>query len=246
MTRDPLPGAVGLSHLAVYDSTAPDGEYGGSPHMHLSCTEAYVVQSGRGRIQTLSADGFAETPVEALDVVWFTPGVVHRIVNDGDLQILVVMQNDGLPEAGDAVFTFPADVLADPEAYARAAAIGAPGTVYAAAESAAIARRDLAVRGYADLRAAVKRGGPAALEPFHAAALALVRERIPEWGARWRDGALAAAQRTGDILEALQAGETRTLAEARVHRTRAGDDPRRLGMCGRLATVDIRSLEVVS
>ena len=57
MTPDPLPGAVGLSHLAVYDSTAPDGEHGGSPHMHLSCTEAYVVQAGRGRIQTLGADG---------------------------------------------------------------------------------------------------------------------------------------------------------------------------------------------
>jgi mannose-6-phosphate isomerase-like protein (cupin superfamily) len=246
VTSDPLPGAVGLSHLAVYDSTAPDGEHGGSPHMHLSCTEAYVVQAGRGRIQTLAADGFAETPVEALDVVWFTPGVIHRIVNDGDLEILVVMQNDGLPEAGDAVFTFPPEVLADPEAYARAAATGAPGTVYAAAESAAVARRDLAVRGFADLRAAVQRDGPEALEPFRAAALALVRARIPEWGARWREGALAAAQRTGEILEALQAGETRTLAEARVHRTHAGDDPRRLGMCGRLATVDIRSLEVVS
>jgi hypothetical protein len=27
----PLPGAVGLSHLAVYDSATPDGEHGGSP-----------------------------------------------------------------------------------------------------------------------------------------------------------------------------------------------------------------------
>ena len=38
---------------------------------------------------------------------------------DGDPDILLVMQNAGLPEAGDAVLTFPPEVLADPEAYAQ-------------------------------------------------------------------------------------------------------------------------------
>ena len=32
---------------------------------------------------------------------------LHRAVNDGDLQVVVVMRNSGLPEAGDAVLTFP-------------------------------------------------------------------------------------------------------------------------------------------
>lgn len=239
MSTEPLPGAVGLSHLAVYDSATPDGEHGGSPHMHLACSEAYVVQGGHGRIQTLGPDGFQEFGVSALDVVWFGPGIVHRIVNDGDLQILVVMQNDGLPEAGDAVLTFPPEVLADPGAYSRAAALPDPGADPAAREAAAQARRDLAVTGFGELCERVTATGAAALEEFWAAALALVASQLEEWEERWRDGALAAAQRTGDVLAALQAGDTAPLAQARVQHTRAHDDPRRLGMCGRLATVDL-------
>ena len=232
---DPLPAAVGLSHLAVYGSAAPDGEHGGSPHVHLACAEAYVVQRGRGRVQTLGPDGYGELTVEPLDVVWFTPGIVHRLVNDDDLEILVVMQNDGLPEAGDAVLTFPPAVLADPEAYARAAALADPGAVHASHEEAAQARRDLAVEGFGRLRD----GGPRALEDFYVAALALVTARLPDWRERWRAGPLAAAQRTGALLDALAEGDTRPLADARVHHTHAHDDPRRFGMCGRLATVDL-------
>ncbi|GAB3933934.1 hypothetical protein GCM10027614_06000 [Micromonospora vulcania] len=48
---------------------------------------------------------------------------MHRLVNGGGLSIVVLMQNSGLPEAGDAVLTFPPDVLADPAAYAAAAAL---------------------------------------------------------------------------------------------------------------------------
>ena len=33
------------------------------------------------------------------------------------------MQNAGLPEHGDAVLTFPPEILADPDAYARAATL---------------------------------------------------------------------------------------------------------------------------
>lgn len=234
MTRDPLPAAVGLSHLAVYGSEAPDGELGGSPHVHLACTEAYVVQAGHGRVQTLGPEGFRELPLERFDVVWFTPGVIHRLVNDGDLEILVVMQNDGLPEAGDAVLTFPPEVLADPDAYAAAAAPASPEAVYASDEQAAQARRDLAVRGFELLRA----GGPDALTAFYAAALALVADRLPEWEQRWRAGPLAAAERTGELLAALRAGDTGRLGEARVRHARPAA-PRRLGMCGRLATIDL-------
>ena len=52
-------------------------------------------------------------PLEPGAFVWFTPGTIHRLVNGGDLEILVLMQNAGLPEAGDMVITFPPDVLAD-------------------------------------------------------------------------------------------------------------------------------------
>ena len=54
----PLPGAVGVTHLKVYDTHAPDGLIGGSPHLHFACTEAYIVLAGRGAVQTLGAGGF--------------------------------------------------------------------------------------------------------------------------------------------------------------------------------------------
>ncbi|HYF47374.1 MAG TPA: cupin domain-containing protein, partial [Acidimicrobiales bacterium] len=120
--RPAFPGAVGVTHLRVYDSEGPDGLRGGTPHVHSACTEAYAVAAGRGAVQTLSADGFRETPLEPGTFVWFTPGTIHRLVNGGGLEIFVIMANAGLPEAGDMVLTFPDEVLADPDAYRAAAA----------------------------------------------------------------------------------------------------------------------------
>ena len=111
----PLPGGVGVSGLTVYDWEAADGLCGGTPHMHLACSEAYIVIEGTGSVQTLTTSGYADTPLRPGDVVWFTPGTIHRLVNSGGLRLVVLMQNSGLPEAGDAVFTFPAPVLADPD-----------------------------------------------------------------------------------------------------------------------------------
>jgi hypothetical protein len=212
---NPLPGAVGVSHLAVYDES-------GTPHMHFTCTEAYIVQSGGGAEQTYGPDGFEEVPLRPMDIVWFTPGVIHRLINPGDLQILVLMQNSGLPEAGDAVFTFPRAVLDDPDEYARCAALPPEGE-----------RRALAVEGFAELRETE------ALDDFYAAALRIVAPRLDEWEAKWREGALAAAERTGAQLFALKMGDSSALREARVHRGFANDDPRKLGMCGRLATLEV-------
>src|SRR2546429_3222296 len=90
----PLPGAVGVTHLKVYDTRAPDGLVGGSPHLHFACTEAYLVLAGHGAVQTLGAGGFKELPLDAGGLVWFTPGLIHRLINlDSQLEILVVMQN---------------------------------------------------------------------------------------------------------------------------------------------------------
>ena len=104
----PLPGAVGVSHLRVYDTDAPDGLAGGTPHLHTVCAEAYAVIAGIGAVQTITSTGFTETPLEAGALVWFTPGTIHRLINGGGLEILVVMQNAGLPEAGDMVITLRA------------------------------------------------------------------------------------------------------------------------------------------
>jgi mannose-6-phosphate isomerase-like protein (cupin superfamily) len=227
-----LPGGIGVSRLRVYDTAAPDGVVGGTPHVHLCCTEGYVVTGGEGAVQTLtSAGGFSETPLRPGAVVWFEPGTVHRLVNGGGLTIVVLMQNSGLPEAGDAVLTFPPEVLADPAAYAAAAALpdgGAPG----ADVRAAYRRRDLAVTGFAALRA----GGPAALAAFHGAAAALRRPLLQRWRQRWATGAARAAAATGDQLDALDRGDAGHLGDAGVYAVGEPVERGRLGMCGLLDT----------
>jgi hypothetical protein len=219
-----FPGGTGVTHLAVYDWASPDGLRGGSAHVHLACTEGYVVIGGRGRLQTLASDGYAETPLTPLTVAWFSPGVVHRLVNDDGLQILVVMQNSGLPETGDAVLTFPPEYLADVDRYAAAAGL----------DEGAERRKNLAVEGFLALRARVAEGGAAALEEFYAAAAALVRDRVPDWRERWKAGPLAAALRTGDHLHELAEGGFTHLHEGRLA-VLAPPTERGYGMCGRLA-----------
>jgi hypothetical protein len=223
-----FPGGTAVSRLRVYDWPTADGLRGGSPHLHTASAEGYVVLDGEGAVQTLGRAGYEEHPLTAGTVLSFTPGTVHRLVpSAAGLDILVVMQNAGLPEAGDAVLTFPPEVLSDPAAYARAAA--APGD-----ERAARARRDLAVAGYLTLRDEVRRDGPAALEPLYRAAVALVRDRVAGWRGRWRDGPLAQAERTGEHLAGLAEGRTEHLRASTVHATPA--PVTRYGMCGHLRT----------
>jgi mannose-6-phosphate isomerase-like protein (cupin superfamily) len=228
--RDPLPGAVGVSKLSVYDTVTPDGLHGGTPHLHLCCTEAYVVSKGSGSVQTLSGqDGFAEHDLRPGTVLWFTPGTIHRLVNHGGLEITVLMSNSGLPEAGDAVLTFPLDVVRDPDRYAEAATLpdgGAPGTDI----TTAYRRRDLAVQGFHEIR---KNG---TLDEFYAAAMKLKQPLLASWRERWARGAQEAAARTGRQLAALIDNDPAHLRESRVNAKQAPDENGRLGMCGLLDT----------
>jgi mannose-6-phosphate isomerase-like protein (cupin superfamily) len=236
-----FPGATGVTVLDVYDWPAPDGRPGGSAHVHLASTEGYVVLAGAGRLQTLGERGYAETPLRPGECLWFTPGTIHRLVNDGGLRLLVVMQNAGLPEHGDAVLTFPPDVLADPAAYARAASLAggagssssSPGADEAMA-AAARRRASLAVEGYLGLRDRVAAHGPAALGDFYAAALRLTSGRAADWQVRWRTGALASAALTGEHLAEIGAQVAGHLGSAGLWRTGPPDGPRGYGMCGRL------------
>ncbi|WP_055598640.1 cupin domain-containing protein [Streptomyces aureus] len=216
----PLPGGVGISGLTVYDWEAADGLCGGTPHMHLVCSEAYVVIGGSGSVQTLTTSGFTDTPLRPGDVVWFTPGTIHRLVNAGALRLVVLMQNSGLPEAGDAVFTFPPPVLADPDAYRAAAVL--TGDHAAAARR----RRDLALEGFLALR----EGG---LREFHAAAHRLKRDLLDAWWFRWRDGPLAATLATGCQLAGLKTGDLSHLDHGDVSRLERPEEPL-FGMCGLL------------
>ncbi|MCU1371349.1 MAG: cupin, partial [Ilumatobacteraceae bacterium] len=199
----PFPGGVAVSHLRVYESTSTDGLAGGTPHCHTACTEAYGVIAGRGRVVTLGGDGFTETPLEVGSFAWFTPGTIHRLVNDGGLEILVLMANAGLPEAGDMVITFPDEVLADPARYQAAATLPADAATTAADDAAVRARKDLAVDGF---RALVD-AGPEALRHFHARAAALVAPSVASWRPIWEAGPVAAAEQTGRQLAALAEGD---------------------------------------
>ncbi|HEY8980947.1 MAG TPA: cupin [Streptomyces sp.] len=228
-----LPGGVGLSRLCVYDWPAADGLHGGTPHMHLACSEGYVVTGGQGAVETLTASGFEVTPLAPGTVAWFTPGTIHRLVNEDDLQIAVLMQNSGLPEAGDAVLTLPPEYLTDPDTYASVTRIPLDAS-REEQEEVARSRRDLALEGYRRLRES-----PAALDAFHTAAAALVRPRLDEWRGRWESGALAAARATEAQLDSLARGDASHLRDAAV-RAEQPAERGKFGMCGRL---DVYALE---
>ncbi|MCX4678884.1 cupin domain-containing protein [Streptomyces sp. NBC_01433] len=227
-----LPGAVAVSHLSVYDWPAEDGLRGGTPHIHLTCSEGYVVVGGSGSVQTLTGSGFRRTPLAPGALVRFTPGTVHRLVNEDGLRIVVLMQNSGLPEAGDAVLTLPPRFLGDPDTYRAAVAIPADGTE-AEQERAARTRRDLAVEGFLALRRAAEAGDPEPLAAFHRAAAVLVRPRTEDWRKRWERGAAAASEATGEQLDALARGDATHLADACVYAEQPSARGK-FGMCGRL------------
>ena len=157
-----LPGGTSVSHVKVYDSVGPDGLAGGSPHLHTVCTEAYLVIAGEGLVQTLSGEGYAETPLVHGTIAWFSPGTVHRLVNlDGRLELYVLMSNAGLPEAGDMVLAFAPDVLADEARYRSHADLPASGVTTDGDPDAAMARRDLAVTGFGHWKSEVESHGAA-------------------------------------------------------------------------------------
>lgn len=226
-----FPGATAVSRLRVYDWPASDGLRGGSPHMHTASTEGYIVHRGTGVLQTLSGEGYREYPLSPGTVLWFTPGTIHRVTTSSpaapvgeDLEILVVMQNAGLPEAGDAVFTFPPSVLASTTEYAEAAALDSPLDI------AARRRRDLAVTGFLALRD----GGPTALNAFYEAAARIVQPRVAEWQRLWKERAQSAASATGSQLADLADGAYAHLTESAVYEAEPLEP--RYGMCGHLNT----------
>lgn len=236
-----FPGATAVSEVSIYNWPGPDGEAGGSPHVHTASTEAYIVLGGSGRLETLDSRGFTTTDLVPGAVVWFTPGTVHRAINDsGDLKVMIVMQNAGLPENGDAVMTFPPEHLVDVDAYSRAALLpsrDADGGD-AAAEAAARRRRDLALEGYLELKAAVITSGVPALAEFHAAAVRLVSGRAGTWRGYLAEGAVRQAELTKGNLDSLESMESFYLQDSR---TTIGERKTRriYGMCGRIQSWEL-------
>lgn len=249
MVQPPFPGGTSVSLLTVYDWPTTDGAGlvgGGTPHLHTASAEGYVVLRGAGSVQTLGPDGFDEHRLVPGGLLWFEPGIVHRLLNDGDLEILVVMSNAGLPEAGDAVMTFPPDVLGDAERYRDAASLpalpevvadGAGDDGTAAVAAAARARRDLAVEGFGALRERVAAHGPQeAMADLYASAARLVQPRVPQWRERWESTVLRQTRVTDSDLAALARGDGSHLLDATVASAQSRAGQPRFGMCGRLQT----------
>ncbi|MDF9279560.1 cupin domain-containing protein [Arthrobacter sp. EH-1B-1] len=225
-----------MSDLRVYEWETDDGHHGGTPHLHTVSNEGYVVIGGSGEVHTLSSEGYARDPLSAGSVLWFSPGTVHRLINTGDLRILTVMQNSGLPEAGDAVLTFPLEIVSHAERYRSAVSL--PEGTEAERGEAARRRRDLAIEGYAELLSALEEGDRGPLDAFYAAASALVQPRVEEWTKLWTDTVLADVETTRSQLAALAEGDASHLGDAAVVRAVPRPEPRAFGMCGRLGIWD--------
>ncbi|MFG1943807.1 cupin domain-containing protein [Nonomuraea sp. NPDC048826] len=226
-----FPGGTSVSRLSVYTGTCADGLEGGTPHLHTASTEAYVVTGGRGALRTLDLNGSREIDLVPGTTVWFTPGTIHRAVNRGGLEVVVVMQNAGLPEAGDAVMTFPPEVVSDRAAYEEAARLPDGD-----ADAAVARRRDLAVEGYLRLAESVRAGDFGPLLRFYDSAVALVRPKVDGWRRIWESTVAAETRTTAEVLAALGRGDGTHLRHAALLEA----PPReRHGMCGHLRVHDV-------
>jgi mannose-6-phosphate isomerase-like protein (cupin superfamily) len=238
----PLPGGTSVSHVRVYDTVAPDGLAGGSPHLHTVCTEAYLVIAGEGLVRTLSGEGYAETPLVAGTIAWFSPGTIHRLVNlDGRLELYVLMSNAGLPEAGDMVLAFAPELLIDDATYRGIADLPVEARTTDGSPDAAMARRDLAVAGFGHWRQAVDATGPSALEPLYRAAVDLLGDRPHDWADLLAADPSIDLERSRAQVSVLTTGDRSAaaarLAESAIRSTSLHPDSRRMGCCGTLGTV---------
>lgn len=224
-----MPGSTLVTRLKVYDSVTPDGQRGGTPHVHLLCTEMYFVTAGLGSVEMLDWHGYSKKELKPHDALVFSPGTLHRIINpDGDLELLIIMQNSGLPERGDNVVTFESDLLSTDEAYQSAMRVSS--------FDEAQQRRDKGVEGFTALKAAFDQGletGRGALEQFYA----LAAERTKALRSNWKDviehGPLQEAQDSLTQLEHLSRGPHDYLENAQQFHIEAGafETP---GFCGAL------------
>lgn len=231
-----FPGGTSLSFLDVYTSPAPDGICGGSPHMHTASTECYIAVGGRGQLHSLTSEGHRETDLEPGRITWFTPGTIHRAVNIDNARLVVLMSNAGLPEAGDAVMTFPSEYLESVGRYREAAALPADGSEEEIAVAAA-KRRDLAVEGYLVIRDALIAGDDGPLKRFRERAAEIVADRLSGWNGIVEQGPLAQAQDTLGLLARMTSGNASHLDDAAV--VSDLEPARRFGMCGNLRAYDV-------
>ncbi len=231
MRQFSLPAGVGLTHMKVYTEPGPDGIPSSSPHTHAVCSEIYFVVAGEGAVELLGAEGYQRIALQPNKVVFFRPGVVHRLENPNkNLEILVIMQNGGLPERGDFILTLPPDVLQDEDAYHRCSRVTDLTT--------ALARRDLAVQGFLPIRDAMRDDparGRELLHQFYRDARNVLTSKVDGFEWVMKSGAQAELKSNLDAIDFLRLGRTEYLQRG-AHWTEldAMQKPERLGMCGHL------------
>ncbi len=220
----------------------PTGLAGGSPHLHTVCTEAYLVIAGEGAVQTLSGEGYAETPLVAGTVAWFSPGTIHRLVNlDGRLELYVLMSNAGLPEAGDMILAFEPEFLANDASYRSIADLPADGRTTDDAPDAAMRRRDAAVDGFRHWRSEVEAAGPIALDPLYRSAVELLGDRPADWLDILAGDPASELERSRAQVEELWSPNrdraAEHLRESAIRSRSLLPATRNMGCCGTLGTV---------
>lgn len=225
----PLPGSIAISRLQVYDTPAPDGQRGGTPHVHLLCAEMYFVLQGSGAVEMIDATGFSRVELEQYSALHFSPGTIHRLINSsGDLHILVIMQNSGLPERGDNVVSFSEEWLSTDDKFSEAMSVTSLIDAYR--------RRDRGVLGFLELKAAFGDNvdkGRAALRRFFELAEQRTARFRPEWKQIVQGGAGAAVRGSLDHFQALQNADISYLLRTQ-HQLIPAREPTAIGFCGRL------------
>jgi mannose-6-phosphate isomerase-like protein (cupin superfamily) len=225
----PLPGSIAISRLQVYDTPDPDGQRGGTPHVHLLCAEMYFALEGSGAVELIDGNGFSCVELRPYTALSFSPGTIHRLINSsGDLQILVIMQNSGLPERGDNVVVFSEAWLNNDDKFREAMSVTSVTDAYQ--------RRDRGVEGFLQLKAAFDKdleSGRAALLRFFTLAEQRTAHFRPEWRQIVQGGAGAALQRSLDQLQSLQNADISYLLRTQ-HQLIPAREPSAIGFCGRL------------
>lgn len=229
-----FPGATQCSRVSLYGDL-DTGVCGGTPHLHTACTEAYIWLQGSGGVELLSSRGHRVVPMTPYSVVWFSPGVIHRGVPDQpqrqEAEVLVLMQNAGLPESGDAVITLPERLWGDPEAYRDTVAVADPDIEQA--RELVRARRALALEGLAELTESVARLGPSGLDGFYRYARHVVAPHLDTMSSLIAERVEPEVNRTRDILAQMKAGSFSHLHDGDAEFTAAPTAPV-FGMCGEL------------
>jgi hypothetical protein len=189
----------------------------------------YVVLSGSGAVEMIDANGFSCATLGQHDALLFSPGTIHRLINpNGDLEILVMMQNSGLPERGDNVVCFSDEWLSSDELYTEAMGVKTIEDAYR--------RRDRGVEGFLRLKAAFENSlteGQTALQNFFQHAEARTSQFRAEWGQIIQDGALYEAQTSLNRLQSLHNGDITYLLHGQ-HQHIPTCEPQKLGFCGHL------------